>query len=67
MSKRSYIIQSVFIICAYVSLSALVTARVLSATQLPLLTQIAFCIFLWGFCIWFAIVLRRHYLKLTHA
>lgn len=57
----SYIVQSVIVLGVYAVLSAIVTVRVFSATQLSLFIQLAVCGLLWGTIIWFFIVLRRYY------
>lgn len=66
LNGRSYIIQSVLGLGVYAVLSAIVTVRVFSATQLSLFTQLLFSGFLWATLILFVVILRRHYLKLPN-
>lgn len=63
---RSYIIQSIVVIGAYVALSVLVTVRVFSAMQLSLFTKLLLMGSLWATIVCFVIVLRRYYLRLPN-
>ena len=64
---RSYIVQAALVLVGYSVLSAIVTAKVFSASQLSPFTQFVVCGFLWGTLLLFAIIFRRYYLKLPDA
>ncbi len=60
----SYVVQSVIGVGTWAALSAVVTVRAYSATQLSWFTQLVICTFLWGSVIYMVFVLRRYYQKL---
>jgi hypothetical protein len=61
---RSYIIQSSVVLCAFATLSAIVTVRFFSADQLSLFAKILFSGLLWGFFVSACVVLRHYCRKL---
>jgi hypothetical protein len=63
--KFEYVVTAIVVMGGYITLTTIVTIKMMSATQLDLATKIAVMTFLWGFILFGIRTFVRYYKELN--